>query len=326
MFLRAFASLAVALGLVLAAPAAPTAPESPRAGGVVSTYRVDYRRVGETRWYTRPLYKDHATARSEMLRLYKLGFDVRLTHSQTVTMLHTRPPGPTPEPAPGLSDGISVVSVAKAVEVFRAVARRGDIAFRYPADGCYARAHLMGAQMIRMGLRPGKVWAFDDNAMSGKGPARLVALTSAHPKGFVSWRYHVAPALKVRTRSGNVVTCVIDPSLHDAPVSLSTWQKRMMHPRVGFTPRVDVTAWGVAPRDGAGRRIRGSGFYPGPDPAGDLTRLAMAKMAEFKPHQGTDWMPGARPVVRGTSPQENMSAMPDRPFTDKHLLDLSSGR
>jgi hypothetical protein len=262
-----------------------------------------------------------------MHRLYNLGFDVRLTHAQTITMLHPRKDGPSPPPSDEstLSDGISVVSLAKAFEVFKAVARRTDIAFRYPTDGCYARAHLMGLQMFRMGVRPGKVWAFDDDAMSGKGHARLVAVTSAHPKGFVSWRYHVAPVLKVRTKTGKVVTCVIDPSLHEAPVSLSTWRKRMTHPRVAFTPRLDVTAWGVGPKDGSGKRIRGSGYYPGPDPTGDITRLAMAKMAEFKPHQGTVWVPGPRPVVRGDSstvPDNHLPAIPEKPFTDKHLLDI----
>jgi hypothetical protein len=326
MIVRVCASLAVVLGLALAAHAAPTGPDAPRTGGVVSTFKVDYKRQGETRWYTRPLYKELSVARAEMDRLYNLGFDVRLTHAKTITKLHPHKDGPSPDPTGGtLSDGISVVSLARAFEVYKAVAGRGDIAFRYPTDGCYARAHLMGLQMVRMGLRPGKVWAFDDEAMANKGPSRLVALTTAHPKGFVSWRYHVAPVLKVRTKTGKVVTCVIDPSLHDSPVSLTTWRQRMIHPRVSFTPRLDVTAWGVAPKDGVGKRVRGSGYYPGPDPPGDLTRLAMAKMAEFKPHQGTNWEPGPRPVVRGNSstvPANHLSAIPEKPFTNKHLLDL----
>jgi hypothetical protein len=273
------------------------------------------------------VYKEHATAKAEMDRLYKLGFDVRLAHSQTVTKLHPKQAGPTPEPS-SLSDGISVVSVAKALEVFRAVARRDDIAFRYPTDGCYARAHLMGAQMLRMGLRPGKAWAFDDEALAGKSHARLVAVTNAHPKGFVSWRYHVAPVLKVRTKSGKIVTCVLDPSLHDTPVSLATWRKRMMHPRVDFTPRLDVTAWGVGPKDGEGKRISGTGYYPGPDPSGDLNRIALAKMAEFKPHQGSDWVPGPRAAVRGgRDPQANhMPAYSEKPFTEAKLLDLPTSR
>jgi hypothetical protein len=34
-----------------------------------------------------------------------------------------------------------------------------DLALRFPADGCYARTHLMVQRLLDQGLAPSKVWA-----------------------------------------------------------------------------------------------------------------------------------------------------------------------
>jgi hypothetical protein len=260
------------------------------------SFKVEYRRPGKG-WVVRNTYPNSEAAAAEADRLYKAGFDIRVTKAETITLLRTQG-GPTPEPGRKVppsdtttSGGISVVSLAKANQLFRVMANRGDIAFKFPADGCYARAHLMGIQMQGMGLKPGKAWAFDDKASVERIPPRLVALTDAHPKGFVRWWYHVAPALKVRDQNGRVSVYVIDPSLHRSAVPLSTWQKRMMHPSIkNFTPRMDVTVWGQAPRTADGRRFPGTGYAPCPDPS-NLTAAARKTMADYKPLQGTDRFP-----------------------------------
>jgi hypothetical protein len=327
MFLRTFASLALVVGLISSAPASPG---SGAVKGTSSTvFRVEYRTPGASTWVSKGSFAAEAAARSEATRLFNAGHDVRLTRAETVTWLRTQSSDPdirrTPPTAPAgdLSGGISVVSLARAQEVFRSVASRSDIAFRYPADGCYARAHLMCVQMISMGLKPGKAWAFDDEAFKGKAP-RLVALTRAHPDGFVAWRYHVAPALKVRKQDGTIVTAVLDPSLHDKPVSLATWQKRMTQPRLAFTPRMDVTRLGEAPRGADGRRLPGTGYGPGGNPPGDLTKAAREVMAMYKPHQGTSWTPPRPTVTRRSVEVElaDLRALPARAFADRHLLDL----
>lgn len=52
--------------------------------------------------------------------------------------------------------------------------------------------------------------------------------TPNHPGGFVNWRYHVAPVVRVAQfrlwfLAWNVSLMVIDPSLFDKPVSIREW-------------------------------------------------------------------------------------------------------
>jgi len=313
------AALALTLTLLNAAGATTVAAAAAK-GSVSVNFKIEARTPGTKTWAVKGTYPTEAAARAEAARLFNAGSDVRLTKSESVTWLRTEPSDdPRRIPTGDLVDGVSVVSLARAQEVSRALATRGDIAFRYPTDGCYARAHLMGLQLMSMGLRPGKVWAFDDAAFKGSA-TRMVAVTKDHPNGFVSWRYHVAPALKIRRSDGQVVTAVLDPSLHDRPVSVSVWQKRMSPARGGFKPRTDVTAWGMAPRDPEGRPMAGTGYGPGGDPPGDLTRAARATMVLYKPHEGTAWTP-PRPAVAARGANDP-SAVPLKEFTDKHLLDL----
>jgi hypothetical protein len=321
MSFRILAGLAVTAGLLIATPAGAFSTDPKVKGTVTIAFKVEYRRTGTTAWMTKGSYASNAAARAEAQRLFDAGHDVRLTKAETITWLKSGKDERITPVTGDVHEGISVVNYQKALQVFKAVAARADIAFRYPTDGCYARAHLMGVQMQVMGLKPGKAWAFDDEAgkPGSKTPARLIALTDAHPKGFVSWWYHVAPALKVRKSDGTVVTAVIDPSLHDKPVSLATWKKRMMHPKVGFTPRMDVTVWGLAPYDASGKRMPGKGYSPGGEPA-DPTKAAKDTMAMYKPHQGTDWTPPRR-VVAARGDKEVRQAVPAVPFTDKRLLD-----
>jgi len=53
------------------------------------------------------------------------------------------------------------VSFDEALAIFNQLADREDIAFGYPHDGCYARAHLMCEAVSAMGLEAKKCWAFE---------------------------------------------------------------------------------------------------------------------------------------------------------------------
>jgi hypothetical protein len=89
------------------------------------------------------------------------------------------------------------------------------IPFLYPDDGCWARAHEMCRLMIAQGVYPRKVWS------SGS----LRVNTRNNPKCFVTWGWHVAPTLCVRTRYFfTTEELVIDPSLFSGPVSKQTWK------------------------------------------------------------------------------------------------------
>ncbi|MGI8666867.1 MAG: protein-glutamine glutaminase family protein [Jatrophihabitans sp.] len=105
------------------------------------------------------------------------------------------------------------------------------IPFLYPDDGCWARAHEMCRLMINMGLSPRKIW-IDHSAGYW-----LTVATKNSPNCQVTWGWHVAPTLLVRTPwffFGQ--PRVIDPSLFTTPVSEATWKGVQGDPGATLTP------------------------------------------------------------------------------------------
>ncbi len=104
------------------------------------------------------------------------------------------------------------------------------IPFRYPDDGCWARAHEMCRLMIAMGLSPRKVWI-------DSGPASWLSVaTRNHPNCSVNWGWHVAPTLCVRGPSfWQTRRMVIDPSLFTTPVTQATWKGLQGDPTAALT-------------------------------------------------------------------------------------------
>src|SRR5436309_3191436 len=98
------------------------------------------------------------------------------------------------------------------------MAAQGDIAFRYPADGCYARAYLMMQRMRVLVLDPGRAWSISSNPADP-----LWVSTPNDPSGKVEWWYHVAPTVPVQQPDGSVKDMVIDPSTSDHPVTPEEW-------------------------------------------------------------------------------------------------------
>jgi glutaminase-like protein len=128
-------------------------------------------------------------------------------------------------------------SMTRAQQVFDAMAATSCdpltvpppcIPFRYPDDGCWARAHEMCRLMINVGLSPRKVWI---DASTG-----LHANTRNHPQCYVEWGWHVAPTLCVRGRKFfQTQRMVIDPSLFTTPVSEATWKGVQGDPNATLT-------------------------------------------------------------------------------------------
>jgi Glutaminase len=94
----------------------------------------------------------------------------------------------------------------QAVSLFAEFKAAEELALRFPADGCYARTHLMVRRMLDRGLAPSKIWAFAASATD-----LLWTETSAHPDGRVQWHYHVAPVLVVRGPDSDTREMVLDP-------------------------------------------------------------------------------------------------------------------
>jgi len=140
-----------------------------------------------------------------------------VTVGRPAKMLMSKRPAALAAPAP------DTVTLAQARAEFEDLANNHQIPFGYVRDCCTARAHEMCRIMIDDGLHPRKVWNYGRGwAQSGK-PATLRVLTNTVPEGFVTWCYHVAPILSVRTSSGAVRPMVIDPSLFTEPVTIAEW-------------------------------------------------------------------------------------------------------
>jgi hypothetical protein len=259
------------------APAATTAKPKPVSRAISTDFSVHYRRPGDTTWSEFASYPSHEEAVAATKKLYGEGYQVTLLARTTLT----RPPSRIPKSNVG---GTKAVSPQQAVAVFRWMAAQRDIAFRFPIDGCYARAHIMCRRMQQRGLRPAKVWAF---AVSKKEP--LFVRTKNRPKtGYVTWGWHVAPILPVRLKSGKQTWSVIDPSLFQGPVTIPQWRDKMRYPRGRTRPYVTVSRFGEAPVGVDGRRLAGSGYFPGPDPRGGVDAHAMYKMRRYKPWEGRE--------------------------------------
>jgi hypothetical protein len=174
----------------------------------------------------------------------------------------------------------SVLTLRQATELFQLMASYRDISFRFPTDGCYARCHLMVRRMQAMGYRAAKVWSF---ARSKKEP--LFCRTPNDPRGYVSWKYHVAPTVRVRIKK-KVYALVIDPSMFDRPVKISQWARAQRRNRTSRIPFVCKTRVGQPPRRPNGRRTSGTGYWPSADPRRGTDRHAVRVMKLFKPWEG----------------------------------------
>jgi hypothetical protein len=143
-----------------------------------------------------------------------------------------------------------------------------DLALRFPADGCYARTHLMIRRLLDRGLAPSKVWAFAASATD-----LLWTETPDHQDGRVEWRYHVAPVLGVRGPDSDMREVVLDPLLFDRPVPVEEWRIALHD-----TPTLIRTAPGEPPLPALG----GTGYWPGPDPLEGTDAHARETLEDYR--------------------------------------------
>jgi hypothetical protein len=113
-----------------------------------------------------------------------------------------------------------ILTVAKAQELFEALAARGDqIAFDYLHEGCECRAQLMIEHLEALGIDPGRAWAL----YVGR---KLSVPDPLNPSQLITWNNHVAPTVAVEGAPHGVL--VIDPSLSKTgPMTLHEWAGAM---------------------------------------------------------------------------------------------------
>ena len=173
---------------------------------------------------------------------------------------------------------------SEATKIYNDMKDESDIAFNFPKDGCYARAHLMTLRILeKYGVATGKVWAIVASGLN------LLEVNTNGPYGQVNWRYHVAPTITISNSDGTSSTMVIDPSIEDGPVSIEQWTSTMGVDEEGYAANgnssesddpdplywvsVQTTDIGVAPRipdvstsSLTKESFPGSGYWPGDDP------------------------------------------------------------
>lgn len=101
------------------------------------------------------------------------------------------------------------------------------IPFKYPDDGCWARANEMCRLMVALGRDPAKVWIDGD----------LKVNSVNEPWCLVEWGWHVAPTICVRGGGWLLSTTrmVVDPSLFTTPVTEAQWKAKQGDPNATLT-------------------------------------------------------------------------------------------
>ncbi|MBB6369431.1 protein-glutamine glutaminase [Chryseobacterium shigense] len=95
------------------------------------------------------------------------------------------------------------------------------ITFRYPVDGCYARAHKMRQILINNGYDCEKQFVYG-NLKASTGTC------------CVSWSYHVAILVSYKNASGVTEKRIIDPSLFSSgPVTDTAWRNACINTSCG---------------------------------------------------------------------------------------------
>ena len=242
-----------------------------QAGGqqVAATHAVYYRTATMRGWLRYGVYESKASAGEVARLLYRDGYETDIREAKE-TIPRPRMPENSNRP------DNEVISPEAARQAFRDLASQKDIAFQFPADGCYARAHLMAERLQKMGLHPHKAWTFANGEP-------LYAPTKHVPSGFVTWGYHVAPTLRVRKADGKGAEgVVLDPSLFDRPVTLIEWKNGQKRRADSHDPYVRVSQVGKPPAMPHHENMHGTGYWPSDDPPEELTHYSLPVMRVFK--------------------------------------------
>lgn len=129
---------------------------------------------------------------------------------------------------------VSVLDYSAAKNIFAEFARDGKIPYKYPIDGCYARATAMTKIAEAKKIEMGKVFV----------EGHLQVKTSSKKYPIVNWGWHVAPVAYVKQPDGKVRIMVFDPSLFNAPVTLEVWKNRMLYKYDFYNPVIKNIYYG----------------------------------------------------------------------------------
>lgn len=132
----------------------------------------------------------------------------------------------------GTSTRLTPIDMAQARSIFERLKSDSRYSFRNPVDGCYARSHLVGAELQRQGIASGKVWL---NEERGK---RLKVERNGQ---LYEWEFHVANVIAVR-KNGCIELMVLDPGVTDEPVTIDQWRAAQVKHAPRQAARLSITS------------------------------------------------------------------------------------
>lgn len=129
---------------------------------------------------------------------------------------------------------VSVIDKKTADNLFREFASDKEIPFKYPIDGCYARATAMNLIAEKEHIYMGRVYA--------EGKLQVKTDSALYP--LVQWLWHVAPVAFVQQPDGSHKMMVFDPSLFNKPVTVNEWTFKMLDRSKNYAARLDKVYYG----------------------------------------------------------------------------------
>ncbi|MEZ0074930.1 protein-glutamine glutaminase family protein [Planotetraspora sp. GP83] len=146
------------------------------------------------------------------------------------------------------------------------------IPYRYPTDGCFARAEIMANMLATSDYQVDKVFAI------AAGGLRLNTPRGGDQPGFgerlqVGWWYHVAPIVYIPSGGPKPEPTLLDPSVSDGPTTIGDWVGKM-----ATSPTQPEISY-----DQLRQYLRGAKAYPG-----DRTLVVRAGPTVYSPPLAAD--------------------------------------
>jgi len=124
-----------------------------------------------------------------------------------------------------MNNNKATISAEEAINFFNEIKNDKSLAWNYPQDGCYARAHLAGEKATELGYSPQKAWC-DSSIYYGDLETEFNIKEESNSNYSISkfeHGYHVALLLDVKDYDGKVKGLVFDPLIFDAPTTVAQW-------------------------------------------------------------------------------------------------------
>lgn len=117
----------------------------------------------------------------------------------------------------------NVLNEAQAIDFFDRAANNADLANNAYWRGCFARAHVMCKDFLKLGIEPKKLWIEAESAIDGD----IVSFKLGNGRR-TKWNYHVLPVADVLRHDGRIDEMVFDTLMFDGPVPFEFYEHNIL--------------------------------------------------------------------------------------------------